>query len=75
MFTGYSRLWTEKTQKQGREKSTAKMLWRERLVFLIDFGLNSSTHSWTYHLTSLCLSFLLCKMGVIIINLEGCFEG
>ena len=33
------------------------------------------THSWTYHSTSLSLSFLLCKMGVIIINLEGCFEG
>lgn len=45
MFAGYSQLWTEKTQKQGREKSTAKILWRERLVFLIGFGLSSSTHS------------------------------
>lgn len=30
---------------------------------------------WPTLSISLSLSFLLCKMGVIIINLEGCFEG
>lgn len=65
-------------QKQGREKSTVKTLWsgRARLVsWRTVVWTPALIRSWACHSTSLSLSFLLCKLRVIIITLEGYSEG